>query len=73
MIEKPAFLTCEDANKISSIINFDKVVFFELLMFKFTKMFSKFKILWENNKKNVKAINIKFKIRNFLIIHLEIN
>ena len=65
MIEKPAFLTCQDANKISSIINYDKIVFFELLMFKFTKMFSKFKILWENNKENVKAINIKFKIPEF--------
>ena len=65
MIEKPAFLKYQEAKEVSSIINFDEIVFLELLMFKFTKMFSKFKMLWIKNKENVNEIKIKFKIPKF--------
>ena len=69
IVEKPAVLKLDELKKIKIALNKNKKIFFiENLMYRHSRMFSKFKSYWKQNKKKISKIEIKFLIPSFFKI-----
>jgi len=69
IVEKPAVLKLNKLKKIKIALNKNKKIFFiENLMYRHSRMFSKFKSYWKQNKKKISKIEIKFLIPSFFKI-----
>lgn len=69
IVEKPAVLKLDELKKIKIALNKNKKIFFiENLMYRHSRMFSKFTSYWKQNKKKISKIEIKFLIPSFFKI-----